>query len=86
LEEQLYLASSHGHYAVVRKALPRSKRLMLVGHNPGISEFLKQLTGGEEEMPTAGLAVVQLPIKEWKDLTARTRGKLLKFWRPSESK
>ena len=63
---------------------------MLVGHNPGISEFLNQLIGqltdGEKEMPTACLAVVQLPIKDWKDLTARTRGKLVKFWRPSESK
>lgn len=86
LDEQLYLGHAQTHYSVVRKIEPGCKRLLLVGHNPGISEFLNQLTSGDEELPTAGLAVVQLPIKAWKELTARTRGKLLKLWRPRDSK
>ena len=86
LEERLYLANSHAHYAVLRGVDTGCKRVLLVGHNPGISEFLNQLTSAEEEMPTAGLAIVTLPIDRWKDLTARTRGKLIKFWRPRESK
>jgi phosphohistidine phosphatase len=86
LEEQLYLGNAQTHYAVVRRIKVRSHRLMIVGHNPGISEFLNRLISGDDEMPTAGLAIVQLPIKHWKDLTARTRGKLVQFWRPRESK
>jgi phosphohistidine phosphatase len=86
LEEQLYLGNAQTHYSVVRRIKPGWQRILLVGHNPGISDFLNRLTLGEDEMPTAGLAIVQLPIKQWKDLTARTRGKLLKLWRPRESK
>lgn len=86
LEEQLYLASAGAHYKVVRKIEPSCKRLLIVGHNPGISDFLNQLVSGEDAMPTACLALVQLPIKEWSDLTERTRGKLVTFWRPLDSK
>jgi phosphohistidine phosphatase len=85
LEEQLYLGNAPAHYKVVRKIDPGCRRLLLVGHNPGISDFLNQLLSADEEMPTAGLAVVQLPIKEWNELTARTRGKLQQFWRPPDS-
>jgi phosphohistidine phosphatase len=86
LEDQLYLANAPTHYKVVRKSEHACKRLLIVSHNPGISDFLNQLISADEEMPTAGLAVVQLPIKDWADLTARTRGKLMKFWRPLDSK
>jgi phosphohistidine phosphatase len=86
LEEQLYLGNAPTHYKVVRKSEPSCKRLLIVGHNPGISDFLNQLISGDEEMPTSGLALVQLPIKAWTELTARTRGKLVQFWRPRDSK
>jgi phosphohistidine phosphatase len=86
LEERLYLASAQTHDAVVRGVEAGCKRLLLVGHNPGISDFLNHLASADEEMPTAGLAIVELPIIHWKDLTAKTRGKLIKFWRPRESK
>jgi phosphohistidine phosphatase len=86
LEEQLYLGNAQTHYGVVRKTEAGCKRLLIVGHNPGISDFLNRLTSGDEELPTAGLAVVQLPIKDWKDLTARTRGKVVKLWLSRDSK
>jgi phosphohistidine phosphatase len=86
LDEQLYLGNAQTHYSVVRKVEQGCKRLLVVSHNPGISDFLNQLTSGDEEMATAGLAVIQLPIKSWKELTARTRGRLVKFWRPRDSK
>lgn len=87
LDDQLYLGNAPTHYKVVRKVEPRCKRLLIVGHNPGISEFLNQLVSSDaEEMPTAGLAVIQLPIKDWKELTERTRGKLIEFWKPRDSK
>jgi len=86
LEDRLYLANAHAHYTVVRGVEAGCKRLLLVGHNPGISEFLNQLTSAEEELPTAALAIVTLSIDRWKDLTAKTRGKLVKIWRPRESK
>ncbi len=86
LEQRLYLASVPAHYAVVRGVETDCERLLVVGHNPGIGDFLNQLTSADEEMPTAGLAVVQLSIKRWKDLTAKSRGTLVKFRRPREQK
>jgi len=35
---------------------------MLVGHNPGIEMPVEELTGQQEPMPTAALAVIQLGL------------------------
>jgi phosphohistidine phosphatase len=86
LEQRLYLAGVPAHYAVVRGVAADCRRLLIVGHNPGISEFLNRLTSTDEEMPTAGLAVVQFPIKRWNDLTPKSRGTLVNLRRPREQK
>ena len=66
------------------------KRLMLVGHNPGMHELALMLTGGGDEasrralhdnLPTAGLAVFDFDVKDWDDVAYR-RGKLVLFVSP----
>jgi phosphohistidine phosphatase len=84
LERKLYLASAATWFDVIRHALDDRKRVLAVGHNPGISEFLNRLTGADEEMPTGALAQVELPIDHWKSLTEKTKGKLVNIWRPRE--
>ncbi|MEW5986102.1 MAG: histidine phosphatase family protein [Chloroflexota bacterium] len=80
----LYQADPPAFVAVLR-ALPDScQSVMLVGHNPGISEFLEELTGESEPMPTAALAHVSLPLDKWADLKQRTKGKLVALWRPRD--
>jgi phosphohistidine phosphatase len=84
LEERLYLADPERIYAVVREFEARRERVLLVAHNPGISDFLSRLVQTEEEMPTAALAVIELPIASWSKLSAKTRGRVLNYWKPRE--
>ena len=58
---------------------------MIVGHNPGLEELVAQLTGELEDLPTAALARIALPIDRWSDLDATTRGTLVGLWRPRSS-
>ena len=57
---------------------------MIVGHNPGLEKLVEQLTGEWQDMPTAALAQIDLPIDQWRDLTLSTRGTLVDLWRPKE--
>jgi phosphohistidine phosphatase len=66
------------------------KRLLLVGHNPGMHELALALTGGGdaaarhalyENLPTSGLAVFDFPGKDWDDVAFR-RGQLVLFVSP----
>jgi phosphohistidine phosphatase len=66
------------------------KRLMLVGHNPGMHELALMLAGSgdkatkkalEDNLPTSGLAVLDLDVDDWADVAFR-RGKLVLFTSP----
>jgi phosphohistidine phosphatase len=66
------------------------KRLMLVGHNPGMHELALMLTGSgdkaakkalEDNLPTSGLAVLDFDVDDWTDVAFR-RGKLVLFTSP----
>jgi phosphohistidine phosphatase len=66
------------------------KRLMLIGHNPGMHELALTLTGGGDEaakralsdnLPTSGLAVFDFATDDWNDVSFR-RGKLVLFVSP----
>jgi phosphohistidine phosphatase len=81
----LYLAGPDDILAVLRSvAEANTGTVMIVGHNPGLEEFVAQLTGEHEALPTAALAQIVLPIKRWRDLDASTRGTLVGLWRPKE--
>jgi len=84
--DDLYLATPQDHLAVLRQLKGNSKRVLVVGHNPGLEELLTQLTGVEEHLPTAALAVIELQITRWSGLTKRIRGKLARIYLPRESK
>jgi phosphohistidine phosphatase len=70
--------------AVVREHAQDERRVLVIGHNPGMQELLYLLTGCVEDMPTAAIAVVELPIGEWTDASDRTIGKLVKICRPKD--
>jgi phosphohistidine phosphatase len=84
LSEAIYLAKPAAHRTVLNDVPDHCDSVLVVGHNPGISEFLHQLTDSGEEMPTAALAVIELPIESWSTLSADTRGSLRQMWRPRE--
>jgi phosphohistidine phosphatase len=80
----LYLAEPSVYRQSLLDVPEGRERVLLVGHNPGISEFLFALTGVERDMPTASIAQVALGLSEFSAVTAETRGELVQFWRPRE--
>jgi phosphohistidine phosphatase len=50
-------------------ALPDDLRTVLVvGHNPGLEDLVSALTGQVVPLPTAALAVIEVPADRWADL------------------
>ena len=85
LDRRLYIASRPGIVAVLRTVREtKAGTVMIVGHNPGLEELVTQLTGEQQDLPTAALAQIGLPIDRWRDLKMSTRGTLLGLWRPKE--
>lgn len=62
----LYLASPSVYASCLLEAPNDIDTLMLVGHNTGISEWARELLFGfYEEMPTAGVLVLQSDTPNW---------------------
>jgi phosphohistidine phosphatase len=84
LDRRLYLAGPADILALLRTAGGKAGSVMIVGHNPGFEELVAQLTGEQQDLPTAALAQIALPIDQWRDLKLSTRGTLVGHWRPKE--
>jgi len=91
LLDELYGAEPAQLLRIVRMASASDpKRLMLVGHNPGMHELALMLAGSgdaaakkslEDNLPTAGLAILDFAIDDWNEVAFR-RGKLVRFTSP----
>jgi hypothetical protein len=46
--------------------------------------FLSMLTDTREHMPTAAIALIDLPIESWGETNEDVEGKLAGFWIPKE--
>lgn len=80
----LYHADPSVFVAVVSHVPNRFDRVLVVGHNPGLEDWLDRLIARVEVLPTASLAQIELPIDSWLDLSLSTRGTLKGLWRPKE--
>ncbi len=91
LMPELYSADPTQLLEIIREASgPDPKRLMLVGHNPGMHELALALAGSgdpagrkalADNLPTSGLAVFDFAIDDWTDVAFR-RGRLVLFVSP----
>jgi len=71
-EPELYLASPATLLAVIRRNTPQINRLLLVGHNPGLSELAEQFNAQwHSGLRTAGICCVSLKNQPWERLVAR---------------
>lgn len=57
---------------------------MLVGHNPGMDEFLDVICDELDHMPTAAVAEIEFDISSWHKLRIDTPAKLKNLWKPKE--
>jgi len=91
LVDELYGADPAQLLRTIRMAEASDpKRLMVVGHNPGMHELALALAGSgdaaarkalADNLPTAGLAVFDFATNDWTDVAFR-RGRLVLFVTP----
>jgi phosphohistidine phosphatase len=69
-DERLYLASPKDMLAVIRELGERAHHLMVVGHNPGITEFADRISSERsvDNLPTCAVYSLQFAIAAWSEL------------------
>ena len=83
-ENDLYLASLDTLLDVVVAQENEFNNLMIVGHNPGLTDFANFLSPGlTSNLPTAGVVSVSLNVEDWK-LYERPATELLIFDYPKK--
>lgn len=80
----LYHADPTALTLILSRVPDSYNRLLIIGHNPGLEDWLAKLTGYAKAFPTAALAQIELPVKSWIELSLDTRGTLQGLWRPKE--
>lgn len=87
---EIYEAEVEALLTSIRRAPADARRLMLIGHNPGLQDLALNLVGSgdragrealTENFPTACLAVIDFEIEAWRDL-APASGRLTLFMTP----
>ncbi len=85
LDERLYLADPATMVSVLKEVRDTSAcKVMIVAHNPGQEDLVRELAGGQGPFPTAALAHMELPIETWEEFELTTKAKLVHLWRPRE--
>ncbi|MBK8900766.1 MAG: histidine phosphatase family protein [Anaerolineaceae bacterium] len=79
-----YLAGPPEYIEVLNELADSFERVMIVGHNPGMEELVALLTEQERPFTTANVAVVELPIDSWGELSIFTDGRLRHHWQPRD--
>lgn len=88
--KEIYEAGAPALVAAIRRAPNDARRLMLIGHNPGLQDLAINLIGSgdraerkalSEKFPTASLAAIEFDIAAWRDLVPAS-GRLTLFMTP----
>lgn len=84
LKPDIYEASAQTLLRVIRGLDDRHRRVLLFGHNPGISEFAHLLAECPfDDMPTCALVQIELPVAHWRD-AATGSGQVLQYSYPKQ--
>jgi phosphohistidine phosphatase len=68
-ERRLYNAEPNTMLSIIQKTSDDIQSLMIIGHNPGVTELVNSLLGTIlESMPTCGIVAGKLNIQSWQDL------------------
>jgi phosphohistidine phosphatase len=70
IEERLYLAQPEDILEAIRTTGPRISHLMVVGHNPGLSDLARRLASGGrlDDLPTAAFCTMSFDARTWVDV------------------
>jgi phosphohistidine phosphatase len=70
VDEKLYHASEDKMLDIVHDLKDQHDKVMIFGHNPGLTDFVNSLT--EEHImnvPTCGVVAFNFPVGSWRDVT-----------------
>jgi len=82
-EHLLYNASHLDIASVVNNISNAYSSVMLVGHNPGMTDIVNYYAHNSiDDMPTCSVAVVQFAVNEWKEIM-QNMGTLMAFETPN---
>lgn len=86
LTDSLYAAGPDAYIDVLRNLQNKYNTVLIIGHNPGLEELVKILSGEEHHvMSTCALAHIRLDIQSWSDIVQMTgKGRLVRLWNPYE--
>jgi len=59
--------------------------VLVVAHNPGVTEAIRSITRADERVPTATVAVIDFDLAHWSDLLIDAHGTLRCVFRPKDS-
>jgi phosphohistidine phosphatase len=82
--DTLYMAEPAGIIDILKTIPGEVKRVLVVGHNPGMEGLVQILSRKVVSLPTASIAWIKLPIETWEQLDMTIEGKLKKLWRPKD--
>lgn len=82
--QDFYLAGPPTYIDILNELPDSYARVMVVGHNPGMEDLVSLLTDKDRPLTTANVAVVDLPIESWRELTLFCDGRLKHHWRPKD--
>jgi len=89
----LYLAAPSRILEIVRRQPDECRRMMIIGHNPGLQSFVARLAGHgdktqriaiETKFPTAALALLAFDVDTWGEI-GWTIGRLVDYRTPRRS-
>jgi len=84
LNRSLYAAGPGAYLKVLHELSDHYKRVLVVGHNPGLEELLDMFTDETQIMPTCTLANVKFSIDSRIELDYKTKGQLAGIWQPRD--
>jgi len=82
LENDLYHGDESNFHNVIERINENSESAILFGHNPGITDYVNELTNSRiVNIPTCGIVGINLKINRWKAIN-EINGKLLFYFFP----
>lgn len=64
-DESLYLAPPETLHAALAQQGGDAECVLVIAHNPGLEDWIGELTGARVALPTAGLACIDFGVDDW---------------------
>jgi len=84
VNKNIYTFNSEDLLNAIKSLKNKFDRVMIVGHNPAITELVNYLCGSKiDNVPTCGVAVLRFPVNSWKKVS-KNKAKLESFDYPKK--